>query len=110
MFVLLTQPGSFVSAVSIVSFSVELLRSEQTKQTHPHLDVIEFANHIFSSLCVWRVSYFYVFVFLFACQVETLSEEDVDAYLSQAVCLRLKSPLELRQIEVSHTRIIISII
>ncbi|XP_027871311.1 constitutive coactivator of peroxisome proliferator-activated receptor gamma isoform X1 [Xiphophorus couchianus] len=32
-------------------------------------------------------------------QVETLSEEDVDAYLSQAVCLRLKSPLELWQIE-----------
>ncbi|KAM4597408.1 constitutive coactivator of peroxisome proliferator-activated receptor gamma [Fundulus diaphanus] len=32
-------------------------------------------------------------------QVQTLSEEDVDAYLSQAVCLRLKSPLELQRIE-----------
>ncbi|XP_073321091.1 constitutive coactivator of peroxisome proliferator-activated receptor gamma [Pagrus major] len=32
-------------------------------------------------------------------QVQTLSEEDLDAYLSQAVCLRLKSPQELRQIE-----------
>uniref|UniRef100_A0A3B5AVJ2 Family with sequence similarity 120B n=1 Tax=Stegastes partitus TaxID=144197 RepID=A0A3B5AVJ2_9TELE len=32
-------------------------------------------------------------------QVQTLSQEDVDAYLSQAVCLRLKSPQELQQIE-----------
>ncbi|XP_047435717.1 constitutive coactivator of peroxisome proliferator-activated receptor gamma isoform X2 [Mugil cephalus] len=32
-------------------------------------------------------------------QVQTLSLEDVDAYLSQAVCLRLKSPQELRHIE-----------
>ncbi|XP_068614221.1 constitutive coactivator of peroxisome proliferator-activated receptor gamma-like [Brachionichthys hirsutus] len=32
-------------------------------------------------------------------QVQTLSEEDVDAYLSQAVCLRLKSPQELQQIK-----------
>ncbi|KAM4743596.1 constitutive coactivator of peroxisome proliferator-activated receptor gamma isoform 2-T2 [Anableps anableps] len=32
-------------------------------------------------------------------QVETLCEEDVDAFLSQTVCLRLKSPLELQQIE-----------
>ncbi|XP_038150562.1 constitutive coactivator of peroxisome proliferator-activated receptor gamma isoform X2 [Cyprinodon tularosa] len=32
-------------------------------------------------------------------QVQSLSEEDVDAYLSQAVCLRLRSPLELQQIE-----------
>ncbi|KAM4592463.1 constitutive coactivator of peroxisome proliferator-activated receptor gamma [Odontesthes bonariensis] len=32
-------------------------------------------------------------------QAQTLSQEDVDAYLSQAVCLRLKSPQELQQIE-----------
>ncbi|XP_034385334.1 LOW QUALITY PROTEIN: constitutive coactivator of peroxisome proliferator-activated receptor gamma [Cyclopterus lumpus] len=32
-------------------------------------------------------------------QVHTLSQEDVDAYLSQAVCLRLKSPDELQQIK-----------
>ncbi|KAM9366703.1 constitutive coactivator of peroxisome proliferator-activated receptor gamma [Symphorus nematophorus] len=32
-------------------------------------------------------------------QVQTLSQEDVDAYLSQAVCLRLKSPQELQQIK-----------
>ncbi|XP_061566849.1 constitutive coactivator of peroxisome proliferator-activated receptor gamma [Cololabis saira] len=32
-------------------------------------------------------------------QVQTLSQEDVDAYLSQAVCLRLKSSQELQQIE-----------
>ncbi|XP_030271468.1 constitutive coactivator of peroxisome proliferator-activated receptor gamma [Sparus aurata] len=32
-------------------------------------------------------------------QVQTLSEEDLDAYLSQAVCLRLKSSRELQQIE-----------
>ncbi|XP_068587179.1 constitutive coactivator of peroxisome proliferator-activated receptor gamma [Cebidichthys violaceus] len=32
-------------------------------------------------------------------QVQTFSQEDVDAYLSQAVCLRLKSPDELQQIK-----------
>ncbi|XP_068174692.1 constitutive coactivator of peroxisome proliferator-activated receptor gamma isoform X2 [Antennarius striatus] len=32
-------------------------------------------------------------------QVQTLSEEDADAYLSQAVCVRLKSPQELQQIK-----------
>ncbi|XP_076582108.1 constitutive coactivator of peroxisome proliferator-activated receptor gamma [Chaetodon auriga] len=32
-------------------------------------------------------------------QVQTLSQEDLDAYLSQAVCLRLKSTLELQQIK-----------
>ncbi|XP_032374758.1 constitutive coactivator of peroxisome proliferator-activated receptor gamma isoform X3 [Etheostoma spectabile] len=32
-------------------------------------------------------------------QVQTLSQEDLDAYLSQAVCLRLKSPQELQQIK-----------
>ncbi|XP_041843272.1 constitutive coactivator of peroxisome proliferator-activated receptor gamma [Melanotaenia boesemani] len=32
-------------------------------------------------------------------QVQSLSQEDVDAYLSQAVCLRLKSSQELQQIE-----------
>ncbi|XP_074469019.1 constitutive coactivator of peroxisome proliferator-activated receptor gamma [Sebastes fasciatus] len=32
-------------------------------------------------------------------QVQTLSQEDVDAYLSQAVCLRLRSPEELQQIK-----------
>ncbi|KAM9764965.1 constitutive coactivator of peroxisome proliferator-activated receptor gamma isoform 1-T1 [Menidia menidia] len=30
-------------------------------------------------------------------QVQTLSQEDVDAYLSQAVCLRVKSPQDLQQ-------------
>ncbi|KAM3624756.1 uncharacterized protein V6R79_001068 [Siganus canaliculatus] len=34
-----------------------------------------------------------------ALKVRTLSLEDVDAYLSQAVCLRLKSPEELQQIK-----------
>ncbi|XP_055363435.1 constitutive coactivator of peroxisome proliferator-activated receptor gamma isoform X2 [Betta splendens] len=32
-------------------------------------------------------------------QVQTVSQEDVDAYLSQAVCLRLKSPRELQQVK-----------
>ncbi|KAM6943610.1 constitutive coactivator of peroxisome proliferator-activated receptor gamma [Xenentodon cancila] len=32
-------------------------------------------------------------------QVQTLSQEDIDAYLSQAVCLRLNSSLELQQFE-----------
>lgn len=35
-------------------------------------------------------------------QVQTLSQEDLDAYLSQAVCLRQKSPQELQQIKVSY--------
>ncbi|XP_059201585.1 constitutive coactivator of peroxisome proliferator-activated receptor gamma [Centropristis striata] len=34
-----------------------------------------------------------------ALQVQTLSQEDLDAYLSQAVCLRLKTPEELQQIK-----------
>lgn len=34
-----------------------------------------------------------------ALQVQTLSQEDVDAYLSQAVCLRLKNSRELQQIQ-----------
>lgn len=34
-----------------------------------------------------------------ALQIKTLSLEDLDAYLSQAVCLRLKSPQELQQIK-----------
>ncbi|XP_041634176.1 constitutive coactivator of peroxisome proliferator-activated receptor gamma, partial [Cheilinus undulatus] len=34
-----------------------------------------------------------------ALQVQTLSEEDVDAYLSQAVCLRVKSSQELQHIK-----------
>uniref|UniRef100_A0A3Q3MQA3 Family with sequence similarity 120B n=1 Tax=Mastacembelus armatus TaxID=205130 RepID=A0A3Q3MQA3_9TELE len=40
--------------------------------------------------------------------LQTLSLEDVDAYLSQAVCLRLKPPHELQQIKVvisKHTQI-----
>ncbi|XP_071345521.1 constitutive coactivator of peroxisome proliferator-activated receptor gamma isoform X1 [Trachinotus anak] len=32
-------------------------------------------------------------------QVQTLSQEDVDAYLSQCVCLSIKSPQELQQIK-----------
>ncbi|TMS13619.1 Constitutive coactivator of peroxisome proliferator-activated receptor gamma [Larimichthys crocea] len=32
-------------------------------------------------------------------QVQTLSQEDLDAYLSQAVCLRQKTPQELQQIK-----------
>uniref|UniRef100_UPI0037E9806E constitutive coactivator of peroxisome proliferator-activated receptor gamma n=1 Tax=Semicossyphus pulcher TaxID=241346 RepID=UPI0037E9806E len=34
-----------------------------------------------------------------ALQVQTLSQEDVDAYLSQAVCLRLKSSQQLKHIK-----------
>ncbi|XP_041799062.1 constitutive coactivator of peroxisome proliferator-activated receptor gamma isoform X2 [Chelmon rostratus] len=34
-------------------------------------------------------------------QVQTLSQEDVDAYLSQAVCLRRKSAQELQQIKLA---------
>ncbi|KAL3065318.1 hypothetical protein OYC64_015484 [Pagothenia borchgrevinki] len=34
-----------------------------------------------------------------ALQIQTLSQEDCDAYLSQAVCLRLKSPKELQHIK-----------
>ncbi|XP_010768093.1 constitutive coactivator of peroxisome proliferator-activated receptor gamma [Notothenia coriiceps] len=34
-----------------------------------------------------------------ALQIQTLSQEDCDAYLSQAVCLKLKSPKELQHIK-----------
>lgn len=50
----------------------------------------EIRDSLLAALCI--VTYIVL-------QVETLSEEDVDAYLSQAVCLRLKSTLQLRQIE-----------
>lgn len=53
-------------------------------------DVIELGNLIiFLCVCV-------------CLQIKSLSEEDLDAYLSQAVCVRLKSPQELGQIQVSH--------
>uniref|UniRef100_A0AAV2LRY4 Constitutive coactivator of peroxisome proliferator-activated receptor gamma n=1 Tax=Knipowitschia caucasica TaxID=637954 RepID=A0AAV2LRY4_KNICA len=61
------------------------------------LDLSEFTElyemteeHLFVTLCL--VTYI-------ALQVKTLSQEDVDAYLSQAVCLAQKSPQELQQIK-----------
>lgn len=41
-------------------------------------------------------------------QINSLSQEDLDAYLSQAVCLRLKSVQELQQIKVSQHKCRIS--
>lgn len=41
-------------------------------------------------------------------QIKSLSQEDLDAYLSQAVCLRLKSVQELQQIKVSQYKCRIS--
>ncbi|KAM7406281.1 hypothetical protein PAMP_000669 [Pampus punctatissimus] len=49
-----------------------------------------FEDSLLAALCL--VTYI-------ALQVPALSLEDVDAYLSQAVCLRLKSPQELQQIK-----------
>ncbi|XP_072321086.1 constitutive coactivator of peroxisome proliferator-activated receptor gamma [Eucyclogobius newberryi] len=47
-------------------------------------------EHLFVTLCL--VTYI-------AVQVQTLSQEDVDAYLSQAVCLARNSPEDLQQIK-----------
>lgn len=58
------------------------------------LDISELYGAIEDSLLAALCLVVYI-----ALQVQTLSQEDVDAYLSQAVCLRLKSPQELQQIE-----------
>lgn len=50
-------------------------------------------EHLLAALCL--ITYIVL-------QVQTLSREDVDAYLSQAICVTLKSPQELQQIKVSH--------
>ncbi|XP_029986746.1 constitutive coactivator of peroxisome proliferator-activated receptor gamma isoform X2 [Sphaeramia orbicularis] len=47
-------------------------------------------EHLLAALCL--ITYIVL-------QVQTLSQEDVDAYLSQAVCVALKSPQELQQIK-----------
>uniref|UniRef100_A0A672YD58 Family with sequence similarity 120B n=1 Tax=Sphaeramia orbicularis TaxID=375764 RepID=A0A672YD58_9TELE len=47
-------------------------------------------EHLLAALCL--ITYIVL---------QTLSQEDVDAYLSQAVCVALKSPQELQQIKVS---------
>lgn len=45
---------------------------------------------------------------VYVLQIKSLSQEDLDAYLSQAVCLRLKSAQELQQIKVSQCKCRIS--
>lgn len=91
--------GSLVAAFSIVVFSVELLDREQTKQTDPH-------RRNTGMRLNWVTVYFplceCVFVCVYVFQIKSLSQEDLDAYLSQAVCLRLKSVQELQQIKVSQ--------
>lgn len=105
MFVLYTQISSLVAAFSIVVFSAELLHREQTKQTDPH-------RRNTGMRLNWPTVYFplceCVFVCVYVFQIKSLSQEDLDAYLSQAVCLRLKSVQELEQIKVSQYKCRIS--
>ncbi|KAF6731172.1 Constitutive coactivator of peroxisome proliferator-activated receptor gamma [Oryzias melastigma] len=76
--------GPEVSALRLESFFFMFDCSEYTEL----YGAIE--NSLLAALCL--VTYIVQ-------QVESLSEEDVDAYLSQAVCLKLYSPQQLQNIE-----------
>uniref|UniRef100_A0A3Q3EUM3 Family with sequence similarity 120 member B n=1 Tax=Labrus bergylta TaxID=56723 RepID=A0A3Q3EUM3_9LABR len=81
--------GPDVSALRLMSF-FSIFDCQEFSELH---GVIE--DSLLAALCL--VTYI-------ALQVQTLSQEDVDAYLSQAVCLRLKSSQELKNIKVSYKR------
>ncbi|XP_069030174.1 constitutive coactivator of peroxisome proliferator-activated receptor gamma isoform X2 [Embiotoca jacksoni] len=76
--------GPEVSALRLTAF-LSIFECLKLSELHGVID-----DSLLAALCL--VTYIVL-------QVQTLSQEDVDAYLSQAVCLRLKSPEELQQIE-----------
>ncbi|CAJ1048878.1 constitutive coactivator of peroxisome proliferator-activated receptor gamma [Xyrichtys novacula] len=76
--------GPEVSALRLTSF-FSIFDCQQLSDLYGEIE-----DSLLGALCL--VTYI-------ALQVETLSQEDVDAYLSQAVCLRLKSTQELRNIK-----------
>ncbi|XP_039651604.1 constitutive coactivator of peroxisome proliferator-activated receptor gamma [Perca fluviatilis] len=73
-----------VSALRLTSF-LSIFDCQEYKELYGAIE-----DSLLAALCL--VTYIVL-------QVQTLSQEDMDAYLSQAVCLRLKSPQELQQIK-----------
>ncbi|XP_078107073.1 constitutive coactivator of peroxisome proliferator-activated receptor gamma isoform X2 [Sander vitreus] len=73
-----------VSALRLTSF-LSVFDCQEYKELYGAIE-----DSLLAALCL--VTYIVL-------QVQTLSQEDLDAYLSQAVCLRLKSPQELQQIK-----------
>ncbi|XP_028437824.1 constitutive coactivator of peroxisome proliferator-activated receptor gamma isoform X2 [Perca flavescens] len=73
-----------VSALRLTSF-LSIFDCQEYKELYGAIE-----DSLLAALCL--VTYIVL-------QVQTLSQEDLDAYLSQAVCLRLKSPQELQQIK-----------
>ncbi|XP_049421295.1 constitutive coactivator of peroxisome proliferator-activated receptor gamma [Epinephelus fuscoguttatus] len=76
--------GSEVSALRLTCF-LSIFDCQEFSELHGAIE-----DSLLAALCL---------VTHIVLQVQTLSQEDVDAYLSQAVCLRLKSPKELQQIK-----------
>ncbi|XP_034536819.1 constitutive coactivator of peroxisome proliferator-activated receptor gamma [Notolabrus celidotus] len=76
--------GPEVSALRLNSF-LSIFDCQQLSDLHGEVE-----DSLLAALCL--ITYI-------ALQVNTLSQEDVDAYLSQAVCVRLKSTQELQHIK-----------
>ncbi|KAM7015745.1 constitutive coactivator of peroxisome proliferator-activated receptor gamma [Tautogolabrus adspersus] len=76
--------GPDVSALRLMSF-FSIFDCQEFSELHGAIE-----DSLLAALCL--VTYI-------ALQVQTLSQEDVDAYLSQAVCLTLKSSQELKNIK-----------
>ncbi|XP_049891985.1 constitutive coactivator of peroxisome proliferator-activated receptor gamma isoform X2 [Epinephelus moara] len=76
--------GSEVSALRLTCF-LSIFDCQEFSELHGAIE-----DSLLAALCL---------VTHIVLQGQTLSQEDVDAYLSQAVCLRLKSPKELQQIK-----------
>ncbi|XP_070759002.1 constitutive coactivator of peroxisome proliferator-activated receptor gamma [Enoplosus armatus] len=76
--------GPEVSALRLTSF-LSIFNCQEFSELYGTIE-----DSLLAALCL--VTYIVL-------QVQTLSQEDLDAYLSQAVCLRLKSPQELQQIK-----------
>ncbi|KAF7669373.1 hypothetical protein LDENG_00193080 [Lucifuga dentata] len=79
--------GPEVSALRLVTF-LSVFDCKEFSELHGTIE-----DSLLAALCL--VTYITL-------QVESLSLEDVDAYLSQAVCLRLKSPQELQHIKLPY--------
>ncbi|XP_044053955.1 constitutive coactivator of peroxisome proliferator-activated receptor gamma isoform X2 [Siniperca chuatsi] len=76
--------GTEISALRLMSF-LSIFDCQEFSELYGAIE-----DSLLAALCL--VTYIVL-------QVPTLSQEDLDAYLSQAVCLRLKSPQELQQIK-----------
>ncbi|XP_035484762.2 constitutive coactivator of peroxisome proliferator-activated receptor gamma isoform X2 [Scophthalmus maximus] len=76
--------GSNVSALRLTSF-LTIFDCQEFSELYGTVDA-----SLLAALCL--VTYIVL-------QVQTVSQEDVDAYLSQVVCLSVKSPQDIRQIK-----------